>query len=92
VNYTGSYKNWSGTPVHPIVRVNGVPVGGGDDVSALTTVDLHDEFSFAKFAVYVDVQNLLDKDPPFYNSAAGWDSFQGNPIGRLISIGARKKL
>jgi iron complex outermembrane receptor protein len=92
VNYTGSYKNWSGTPLHPIVRVNGVPVGGGDDVSSLTTVDLHDEFSFAKFAVYVDVQNLLDKDPPFYNSTAGWDSFQGNPIGRLISIGARKKL
>jgi hypothetical protein len=36
------------------------------------------------------VQNLFDKQPPFYNSASGYDPFGANPIGRVVSIGARK--
>src|SRR5690606_31342143 len=32
VNYVGSYRNWSGTTVTPLVRQAGNPVSGGDKV------------------------------------------------------------
>jgi iron complex outermembrane receptor protein len=96
VNYTGGYRNWSGTTATPVIRVNGVPVGGGDSVSANTTIDIHLQYDFSsgwldKAAVYLDVSNLLDRDPPFYNSTVGYDTFEGDPIGRVVSIGVRKK-
>jgi iron complex outermembrane receptor protein len=108
-NHTGAYRNWSGTTVTPLVRnATGQPIGGGDTVSANDTFDLHVGYDFAGkdlwnkgVQVYVDVQNLFDKAPPFYNQGSlpgagglltsGYDSFGGNPIGRIVSIGARKK-
>jgi iron complex outermembrane receptor protein len=97
-SHTGGYKNWSGTPVNPIVRnASGQPIGGGDSVAANDTFDLHLQYELqrdvpwvAGTQVYVDVQNLFDKQPPFYNSASGYDPFGANPIGRVVSIGARK--
>jgi iron complex outermembrane receptor protein len=97
-SHTNGYKNWSGTPVNAIVRnAAGQPVSGGDNVAANDTFDVHVQYEFqpgirwlAGTQVYVDVQNLTDKAPPFYNSASGYDTFGGNPIGRVVSIGARK--
>ncbi len=97
-SHTGGYKNWSGTPVNPIVRnASGQPISGGDNVASNDTFDLHVQYEIQGMTrylsgtqLYVDVQNLFDKDPPFYNSANGYDSFGGNPIGRVVSIGARK--
>ena len=97
-SHTGGYKNWSGTPANPIQRNSyGLPIGGGDNVAANDTFDLHAQYEFqgktrwlSGTQVYVDVQNLLDKAPPFYNSANGYDGFGANPIGRVVSIGARK--
>jgi iron complex outermembrane receptor protein len=97
VNYTGGYRNWSGTTQAPIIRINGVPVGGGDWVEPYVTVDLHVQHDFTgggwldKSSLYVDVTNLFNANPPFYNSTVGYDTFQTSPIGRLIGIGARKK-
>jgi len=96
VNYTGGYRNWSGTTRAPIIRVDGVPVGGGDWVASNTTIDAHLQYDlsmkwFTKTSVYLDCTNLLNRDPPFYNSTVGYDTFEGNPIGRVVSIGARKK-
>jgi iron complex outermembrane receptor protein len=97
-SHTGGYKNWSGTPVHPIVRnSSGQPISGGDNVAANDTFDMHLQYDLqAKTGwasgtqVYVDIQNLTDKAPPFYNSANGYDAFGGNPIGRVVSVGVRK--
>ena len=103
VNYEGSYIWWGSGVVNPIVRnASGVPVGGGDKVSAFTTVDLHAAYTFEKLAgmhkanFYVDVTNLFDKNPPFVNTATvngavGYDSFSANPLGRVVSIGLRTK-
>ena len=45
-----------------------------------------------KTNVYVDVTNLFDKKPPVYNNAnGGYDPFSGNPILRVVSVGARVK-
>jgi iron complex outermembrane receptor protein len=41
--------------------------------------------------VFGDVSNAFDKDPPFYNNANGYDTFSGNPIGRVIAVGFRAK-
>jgi iron complex outermembrane receptor protein len=96
-NHIGSYHNWSGTTVTPITRVNGLPVGGGDKVDAANTFDAHVAYDFQgdgwqkDLQVFLDVNNLTDEDPPFYNNANGYDTFSGNPLGRLVAVGARKR-
>jgi iron complex outermembrane receptor protein len=97
-NHTGAYRNWSGTTVTPLTRnAQGVPTGGGDRVKAGNFFDLHVAYDVPgdgltqDLQVFVDVNNLFDKDPPFYNSNNGYDTFSGNPIGRLTTIGVRKK-
>jgi iron complex outermembrane receptor protein len=97
-NHTSSYRNWSGTTVTPLTRsAAGVPTGGGDKVKAGNFIDLHVAYDFPgdgltqDLQLFVDVNNLFDKDPPFYNSNNGYDTFSGNPIGRLTTIGVRKK-
>jgi hypothetical protein len=99
VNHTGSYKNWSGNAINPVVITNGVP-SGGDRVKATTTFDGHidfeipgNAFSFLpKADVYLDVVNMFNKRPPFYNNNnGGWDPFSGNPIGRVVSVGLRSR-
>ncbi|UAJ10122.1 TonB-dependent receptor domain-containing protein [Glacieibacterium megasporae] len=94
VNQTGGYRNYSGTTLNPIIRTNGVPTGGGDHVAAYTTVDLHVAYTIPqkylhKAQVFVDATNLFDRNPPFYNIAAGYDVFEANPIGRVVTIGVR---
>ena len=107
VNYEGGYKYWGNTGVSSsspwfLTKTNGVPTGGGEPVSAFTTVDLHAAYTFEnlgalkKANLYVDVSNLFDKAPPFVstatnNGAVGYDSFSANPLGRVISIGLRTK-
>ena len=101
VNYTGGFRNWSSTTVMPVTKgANGYPTGGGDEVDSLTTVDAHVSYALGhlnlshyldKAELYVDVNNLFDKDPPFFNATAGYTTFSGNPIGRVTSIGVRAK-
>lgn len=97
-NHTGSYRNWSGTTVTPITRsAAGVPTGGGDKVKAGNFFDLHVAYDFQGegmtkgLQLFADVNNIFDKDPPFYNSNNGYDTFSGSPLGRLTTIGFRKK-
>jgi iron complex outermembrane receptor protein len=98
-NYTGTYYNWSGTTQTPLTRnAAGLPTGGGDKVKASTTIDLHIAYDIkgdgwlGDAQVYLDGNNIFDKEPVFYNNANGYDTFSGNPIGRLISVGFRAKL
>jgi len=97
-SHTGAYRNWSGTTVTPLVRsAQGVPTGGGDKVRAGNFFDLHLAYEFPgegltkDLQLFADINNLFDKDPPFYNSNNGYDAFSGNPIGRLTTIGVRKR-
>jgi iron complex outermembrane receptor protein len=98
VNFVGSYKNWSSTAINPVVTVNGVPTGGGDKVSPTITLDLHGAYNFGGTGrlgasqIYLDVTNLLNSRPAFYNSTFGYDTYAGNIIGRLVSAGFRIKL
>ncbi|WP_363181967.1 TonB-dependent receptor domain-containing protein [Sphingomonas quercus] len=106
-NHTGGYRNWISTTVDPItVDSVGNPVGGGDKVKSNDTFDLHLQYEFQGdsfmrgWQIYVDAQNVFDKDPPFYNGntsgilggAWGFNGFVSNPIGRLVSVGLRIKM
>jgi iron complex outermembrane recepter protein len=107
-NHTGGYKNWSSTSVNPIIVQAGIPMGGGDDVDADNTFDLHAQYAFGGesrfkgWIVSLDVRNLTDEEPPFYNgntggiigNATGWgyNGFVSNPVGRLVTLGIRARL
>lgn len=39
---------------------------------------------------FLQANNLLDEDPPFYNVDTGFNSSGSSPIGRVISLGLRK--
>jgi iron complex outermembrane receptor protein len=93
-NYTSSFKNWSSSTVTPLVSASGNPVSGGDKVKANTVFDLNAVYSFGEgrlngTQVFLDVANVFDKDPVFYNSANGIDPYSGNVLGRLVSVGFR---
>jgi iron complex outermembrane receptor protein len=95
VNWIGGYSNWSSTSVIPLVSNSGIPSGGGDRVAATETIDAHVAYNFSdRFKgsqVFVDVTNLFDKQPAFYNSTYGYDQYTGNVLGRVVTIGVRGK-
>jgi len=106
VNWIAPYRNVTNTAIHPTtVDANGNLAGGGDHVDAFVSLDAHIAYNFdggifGGDQVYLDVQNLTDAPPSFYNgtskpsevhSQAGENSFVSNPIGRLFSIGFRAK-
>jgi iron complex outermembrane receptor protein len=96
VNNVGGYRNWGGGTITPLtLDANGNVSGGGDVVHSWTTVDLHGSWSFSHEGllgdsqVYVDVNNLFNEAPPFFNNSNGYDPFGANPLGRVISLGIR---
>jgi iron complex outermembrane receptor protein len=94
-NYIGGYRNWSTTTLNPLISTGGVPTGGGDDVDANTLWDIHLAWSFSEAGalgdseVFLDVANIFDTDPPFYNASTGYDRYGANPIGRVVTLGLR---
>ncbi len=103
-NHTGSYRNWSGSTIEPLTRdENGNPNGGGDVVEATNTFDLHLGYNvgfgetFKDVGLALDIKNLTDEDPSFYNGnlggfmggAWGYDNYNANPVGRLITLAVR---
>jgi iron complex outermembrane receptor protein len=96
MNYTGAYRNW-GSPVNPIILdANLNPAGGGDHVKANVTFDLNIAYTFSTSwsgddEISLNVRNLFDKDPPFYNANIGYDNWVANPYGRVIEIGLQAK-
>jgi iron complex outermembrane receptor protein len=73
------------------------PTGGGQPIGANTTFDLHLGYDFKADGVlggvklFLDGSNILDKRPPFFNVSTGYDSFNANPIGRVLTAGVSKK-
>ena len=98
-NFTGGYRNWGANTINPIVYdpVSGSPVGGGDIVKSNLTFDTRLAYGFknewsGEIEIYLTALNVLSARPPFFNSTQGYDRFEANPIGRVISIGLKAKL
>ncbi|WP_164847350.1 TonB-dependent receptor domain-containing protein [Sphingobium algorifonticola] len=99
VNYTGSFRNYAASStVNPLTRdANGNPNGGGDKIKAFTTFDLNLGYEFnGDFLngtrLSLVAANVFDKDPPYYNSAAGYYSLAHNPFGRTVTLSLTMKL
>jgi iron complex outermembrane receptor protein len=97
-NYEGSYYNWNGSAPYPLQRDAAfAPIGGGQPVVAYTTFDFHAAYNFGASGVMANTEidltgvNVLNKAPPFFNTAIGYDTFNANPIGRLVTVGISKK-
>jgi iron complex outermembrane receptor protein len=103
-NFVGSYRNWSSGSVAPILaRTDSAPIGGGDKVSASHVFELNVQYQLPNegfwgssalggSTVFVDVTNLFDKAPAFYNGASGFDGLTGDPTGRVVTLGMRLKM
>jgi iron complex outermembrane recepter protein len=98
VNYTGDYLNWNGSAPFPVIRNAAFsPVGGGQPVDSYSTVDLHFGYNFgdsgpmAGASLFFDARDLFDEEPPFVNTPLGFDGFNANPIGRVVTVGITKK-
>jgi len=99
VNYAGAYLNWNGSAPFTVLRDAAFsPVGGGQSIPSFTTVDAHLAYHFdessgalANAEIDLDGSNLLNRDPPFFNAALGYDPFNASPIGRLITVGISKR-
>ena len=67
-------------------------------MKAQALIDLNLSYTFRKAGafsgsqIFLDAVNLLNKAPPFYNNANGYDTYGGNPIGRVVTVGLRVKL
>lgn len=105
-NFIDDYNNWSGSTITPLTRdANGNPNGGGDVVEATNTFDLHlsQDLSFGEtfndVSLSLDIRNIADEDPSFFNGnlggfmggAWGYDNYSANPVGRLITVGLRTR-
>lgn len=84
-HWTGRIS-WNHRDSYPIL---GVP--GQDRVGAFNTIDLFASYSLASLAegtgITLNIDNLFDKDPPFYNAVPGYTN--GSTLGRLVSVGLR---
>ena len=98
MNNIGGYKNWgSGTVNALVLDANGNVSGGGDYVKSWTTFDLHASWDFnhegmlGDSQLYIDINNLFNQAPPFFNNSNGYDPFGSNPLGRVASVGIRAR-
>jgi iron complex outermembrane receptor protein len=98
VNYIGSYVNRNGSAPFVVTRSAAFsPIGGGQIVDSYKTVDVHVAYNFASegwlsgTTIFLDGNNILDEEPPFVNTALGYDPFNANPIGRVVTVGFNKK-
>jgi iron complex outermembrane recepter protein len=79
LNHVGSYRQTGVTPVR--------------DIASYRTLDLHTGFHLDEdnsLSLTFDVQNLLDKEPPFVNLSGGYDPQTASPILRMVVAGLRK--
>jgi iron complex outermembrane receptor protein len=103
-NHVGDYRNWGGSTIEPrTLDANGNPNGGGDKVDATNTFDLHLAYklalgtTFDDMSLSLDVRNLADEEPAFFNGnqggfmggAWGYDNYTANPIGRQVTLAVR---
>lgn len=90
VNYTESYRQ-------PTTSVP-FTAAGYYKVPASVTVDMTLSYNLPDLLpymggtqAYVSAHNIFNQAPPPYNVAAGYDSSDASPLGRLVLVGLRKK-
>lgn len=94
---TASVNRRGGYDLNPAITT--ARFGTQRRVSSFTTVDLFFSYDLPETwlsdtSFTLNVNNLLDQDPPFYNGCAGTVQCgftNGSTLGRLVQVGIRKK-
>src|SRR5262249_24722346 len=92
VNYSRTY--WATNNNFPWNFAGPGRPAGFEKIPANVTVNLNASYALPDSIIegaqlQLNVNNLLDTPPPKFDNANGYSS--GNPIGRLVTIGVRKK-
>lgn len=101
LNATASLNYRQGYDINPVVPARaGFPFPQGQDsIGSFTTVDLYFDYLLTAgwlkndTHLSLNVTNLFDQDPPFFNGGAGATSgfANGSTLGRLVQVGLRTK-
>lgn len=66
-------------------------------VDSYTTVDVYYAYDFAAGAgltnglqLFLQINDLTDEKPPFYNVSQGYNTSESSPIGRVTTVGFKK--
>lgn len=92
-----SWNHRQGFDLNPVVV--STRFGSQDRVDSFSTIDLFLSYALPEAvlgdaAITLNVTNLFDQDPPFYNGSIGTSLSgfaNGSTLGRLVSVGLRKK-
>jgi iron complex outermembrane receptor protein len=76
-----------------VSRVGDLATDGGGRVKAWTTADLNLRYGFTAgrlkgSSLSLNLQNLFDGDPPFYDApvGVGYDAANADPLGRVVTL------
>lgn len=91
--YAAAWTHGALTSTASITHVGDFQTDAGKRVKPWTTTDLNIRYAFTAGrlkdgSVALNIQNLLDKDPPFYESTngIGFDATSASAIGRMITL------
>lgn len=92
--YNAPNSNFPWSLVGPTVNGQVTRQAGFEHVGSLQTFDLNVAYALPSdllegTSVSVNVQNLFDRPPPFFDSATGFTN--GSEIGRIVSMSLTKK-
>jgi len=83
INFTNSYTNNLVTPIFEVASFTTLDLNASYDMDALGGLGKGLRLS-------VNVNNALDKDPPFSNSGFGYDPQMASAIGRTVVLSLNK--
>lgn len=98
-NYVNAYHARNSNPPYNAAAPDGSRLAGYEHIAASNTFDLNVGYNIPEewwsgTRANLTITNLFDSDPSFSNQSSGYDgggSPNGNPIGRVVTIGVTKK-
>jgi outer membrane receptor protein involved in Fe transport len=91
--YAASWTHGSLTTTASISQVGDLSTDGGGRIKGWTTADLNLSYRFGNgrlegSGLSLNMQNLFDSDPPFYDSplGVGYDPANADPLGRVVTL------
>lgn len=90
---TAAWTHGWATTALSVNRVGDLQIEGGGRIKAWTTADLNVRLTptgsaWRGLTLALNVQNLLDRDPPFYDASLGlgYDPANADPLGRVVTL------
>jgi iron complex outermembrane receptor protein len=98
-NFVNAYHARNSSPPYNAAAPDGSRLAGYEHISALNSFDLNLGYTLPEDWISgaranLTITNLFDVNPPFSNQINGYDGGQaanGNPLGRVVTIGITKK-